>query len=63
MVQFLNMVTPEDLFEDAIYQELFDDIKCECEKFGTIETIEIPRPDKVMIRFTIKKLEEIIPIV
>ena len=48
VVQFLNMCSPEDLFEEDFYQELFDDVKQECEKFGTIDKIEIPRPNLVL---------------
>lgn len=31
------MVSPEDLFEDDIYEELMDDVKEECLKYGEIE--------------------------
>ncbi len=36
----------EDLFEDDIYEELKLDVMEEAMKFGDIEKIEIPRPDK-----------------
>lgn len=47
VVQFLNMFSPEDLFDEDFYQELCDDVKQECEKYGSIEKIDIPRPDHV----------------
>jgi len=40
------LISPEDLFEDDIYDELLEDIRMECSQFGNIERIEIPRPDK-----------------
>jgi len=46
VVQLLNMVTPEDLMEDDVYNELLEDVRSESSKFGPIERIEIPRPDK-----------------
>ena len=41
------MIAIEDLFEDDIYEELLLDIKEEALKFGTIDKVEIPRPDKL----------------
>ncbi|CAK90407.1 unnamed protein product (macronuclear) [Paramecium tetraurelia] len=46
VVQFLNMCSVEDLYEDDLYEELMEDIRSECIRFGQIEKIEIPRPDK-----------------
>ncbi|KAG8887557.1 hypothetical protein FRB98_009463 [Tulasnella sp. 332] len=42
----LNMVTPEDLVDDAEYNEILDDIRAECANFGQVEDIKIPRPPK-----------------
>ena len=41
------MCSPEDLYEDDIYNELYQDILIECEKIGPIEKIEITRPCKI----------------
>ncbi|CAK5273957.1 unnamed protein product, partial [Mycena citricolor] len=42
----LNMVTPEDLADDNDFQDLVEDIKSECENFGAVEDLRIPRPAK-----------------
>ena len=42
----LNMVTPDDLVDDQEYEEIFLDVKEECENFGSIEDLRIPRPIK-----------------
>ncbi len=40
----LNMVTPEELIKDDDYEEIMEDIKDECGKYGEIEGVRIPRP-------------------
>lgn len=40
------MVSAEDLFDDDAYDELLFDLRNECQLYGNIEKIEIPRPDK-----------------
>ncbi len=45
VIQMLNMVSEEDLADEAIYSEIFGDIKSECEAFGAIQRILIPRPE------------------
>lgn len=40
----LNMVMPEELLEDEDYEEILEDIREECCKYGTVHSIEIPRP-------------------
>lgn len=40
----MNMVTPEELVDDEDYDEIFDDIRDECSKFGRIRSLNIPRP-------------------
>ncbi|KAK7030721.1 hypothetical protein R3P38DRAFT_2930144 [Favolaschia claudopus] len=42
----LNMVTPEDLMQDDDYGDLYDDVKEECQNFGQVEDLRIPRPVK-----------------
>lgn len=45
VVQFLNMFIVEDLFEEAFYHQLLHDLREENSKYGTVEKVEIPRPD------------------
>lgn len=57
----MNMVTADELKEDEDYDEIFDDIREECAKYGHIRSLHIPRPStdyqvpgvgKVFIEFT-----------
>ena len=45
VIQIMNVITIEDLWEDDLYEELIKDMKEECEKFGPVEKIDVPRPD------------------
>lgn len=38
------MVTPEELMEEEEYEDILDDIKEECNKYGVVRSVEIPRP-------------------
>lgn len=40
----LNMVTVEELAEDEEYEDIVQDIKEECQKYGAVKSIEVPRP-------------------
>uniref|UniRef100_A0A8D8Q9U5 Splicing factor U2AF subunit n=3 Tax=Cacopsylla melanoneura TaxID=428564 RepID=A0A8D8Q9U5_9HEMI len=40
----LNMVTPEELKEEDEYEDICEDIKEECNKYGIVRSLEIPRP-------------------
>lgn len=40
----MNMVTEEELREDEEYDDILEDIKEECQKYGYVKSIEIPRP-------------------
>jgi len=40
----MNMVTEEELRDDEEYEEILEDIKDECSKYGTVRSMEIPRP-------------------
>lgn len=40
----LNMVMPEELVDDDDYEEILEDIREECCKYGSVRSIEIPRP-------------------
>jgi len=44
----LNMVTVEELAEDEEYEDIVADITEECQKFGEVKSIEIPRPTQGM---------------
>ena len=54
----INIVDPEDLEDDEEYDDICEDIKTECQKFGTVLSMEVPRPQKdvedVPIRTTSK---------
>ncbi|KAJ8345585.1 hypothetical protein SKAU_G00297780 [Synaphobranchus kaupii] len=40
----LNMVMPEELVDDDDYEEILEDIREECCKYGDVRSVEIPRP-------------------
>jgi len=40
----LNMVVEEELQDEEEYEDILDDIREECSKFGTVRSLEIPRP-------------------
>ncbi|KAI6197865.1 hypothetical protein M3Y94_01275900 [Aphelenchoides besseyi] len=40
----LNMITEEDLGDDEEYEDILDDIRSECAKYGTVISLEVPRP-------------------
>jgi len=40
----MNMVTPEELMDEEEYEDIIDDIKEECSKYGYVKSLEIPRP-------------------
>lgn len=42
----LNMVTEDELLDDDEYEEIVEDVKDECNKYGAVKSIEIPRPIK-----------------
>jgi len=39
-----NMVMIDDLNDDEEYEEIMEDVKEECSKFGTVLSVQIPRP-------------------
>jgi len=45
VIYLKNIVTAEDLNEDAMYQEVCADIRLEGEKFGAVISMEVPRPN------------------
>jgi len=40
----MNMVTREELVDDEEYEDIRDDIRSECQKSGTVLSLEVPRP-------------------
>jgi len=44
IIYLKNIVTMEDLTDDTGYQEICADIRLEGEKFGTVVSMEVPRP-------------------
>ena len=40
----LNMVVAEELTDDEEYEDILEDIREECSRFGEVRSIEIPRP-------------------
>ncbi|KFY65962.1 hypothetical protein V496_02250 [Pseudogymnoascus sp. VKM F-4515 (FW-2607)] len=44
VLQLLNMVTAEELIDNEDYEEILEDVKEECEKYGKVMDIKIPRP-------------------
>ncbi|UJR22478.1 hypothetical protein I4U23_025532 [Adineta vaga] len=57
----LNMVTEGDLRDDEEYEDIMDDVREECGKYGLVKSLEIPRPiegvdvpgvGKIFVEFT-----------
>ncbi|XP_062867012.1 U2 small nuclear RNA auxiliary factor 2b isoform X1 [Trichomycterus rosablanca] len=57
----MNMVSPEELLDDDEYEEIVEDVREECSKYGQVKSIEIPRPvdgleipgtGKIFVEFT-----------
>jgi len=44
----LNMVTENDLVNDDEYDDIVSDVREECEKFGPVKSVHIPRPQDGM---------------
>lgn len=38
------MVTPEELRDEEEYEDILEDIREECNKYGIVRSLEIPRP-------------------
>merc|ERR1712021_280536 len=57
----MNMVTEQELIDDEEYEDITEDVKEECNKLGTVKSLEIPRPragqdvtgvGKIFVEFT-----------
>ncbi|ROV97932.1 hypothetical protein VSDG_04932 [Cytospora chrysosperma] len=44
VLQLLNMVTPEELMDNDDYEEICEDVRDECQKYGQISELKVPRP-------------------
>ncbi|KAL6715925.1 hypothetical protein ACLMJK_006886 [Lecanora helva] len=44
VLQLLNMVTPEELIDNEDYEEICEDVKEECDKYGAVLEMKVPRP-------------------
>lgn len=44
VLQILNMVAIDELCSDQDYEEILEDVKDECQKFGKVDEVRIPRP-------------------
>ncbi|PGH09330.1 splicing factor U2AF 65 kDa subunit [Blastomyces parvus] len=44
VLQLLNMVTTEELMDNDDYEEICDDVREECSKYGEIVELKVPRP-------------------
>ncbi|PNY25743.1 Splicing factor U2AF 50 kDa subunit, partial [Tolypocladium capitatum] len=44
VVQLLNMVTAEELMDNDEYDEICEDVREECSKFGAVAELKVPRP-------------------
>ena len=44
VVQFLNMVSVEDLFDQSFVAQVKNDLLEECQQFGQVVSLEIPKP-------------------
>lgn len=42
----MNMVEPNELLDDEEYEDILEDIRDECSKYGKVNSIVIPRPSK-----------------
>ncbi|ODQ52312.1 hypothetical protein SAICODRAFT_93771 [Saitoella complicata NRRL Y-17804] len=65
VLQMLNMVTPDDLQDPEEYEEICEDIRDECSKYGRVLDLKIPRNStgrqssgvgKVYVRFEDKEM-------
>lgn len=50
-----NILTEDDLIDKALYDELYEDIKFELEKFGPIKSMIMPRPQDIISTSTYSK--------
>jgi hypothetical protein len=44
VLQLLNLVRPEELVSDEDHADIVEDVRQECEKYGNVMSVTIPRP-------------------
>ncbi|EPE02498.1 splicing factor u2af large subunit [Ophiostoma piceae UAMH 11346] len=44
VVQLLNMVTADELVDNDDYEDILEDVKEECSKYGAVASLKVPRP-------------------
>jgi len=40
----MNMVTPDELVDEEEYEDILEDVRQECGRYGSVKSMEIPRP-------------------
>ncbi|CAN6674533.1 hypothetical protein TRVA0_056S00210 [Trichomonascus vanleenenianus] len=45
VLQLVNIVLPEELTDEREYEEIKNDIYMECERYGQVEEVKLPRPE------------------
>ncbi|THD26264.1 Splicing factor U2AF large subunit [Fasciola hepatica] len=40
----MNMIDPNELEDDEEYEDIVEDVRAECSKYGVVRSLEIPRP-------------------
>ena len=46
VLSLMNMITPDELEDEEEYEDILEDVKEECSKYGIVRSLEIPRPIK-----------------
>jgi splicing factor U2AF 65 kDa subunit len=46
VLMMANVFEPELIAKDDVYEDVLEDIRLECERFGTVVEVYIPRPEK-----------------
>ncbi|KAK3586071.1 hypothetical protein CHS0354_033192 [Potamilus streckersoni] len=44
VLSLMNMVSPDELEDEEEYEDILEDVKEECSKYGIVRSLEIPRP-------------------
>lgn len=44
VLMLMNMITPDELEDEDEYEDIVEDVKEECGKYGVVVSLEIPRP-------------------
>lgn len=44
VIALLNMLTIDELRDDQEYKDIYEDIEIQCQSYGTVQNLVIPRP-------------------